>query len=280
MLHAGTQGDVAGTGLDRVAHQVPHRLGEAVGVAMEFGNAGVVVALQAYRPAGLVLGQSQHALKRGMDVQFGMRRGRGRRQQLVEQAVEALDLRADQFDQLAFAGIALGRAAGQQLGRALQPGQRVAQLVGQPLQRCTERAGQGLGRVQPGKFIDRMRFQQPAAIVAAAHPALSEARGLAGTASASRFRRRLSRSSRARKWASASPWTSSAASGRPNRRRTLTPSQRAKAGLQPAMQPSAPAQASGVPRASRDGGVRGRTLHQCSAKRGFGVRALSSRKGL
>ncbi|KAG1088050.1 hypothetical protein G6F40_013580 [Rhizopus arrhizus] len=33
MLHAGAQGDAAGAGLDRVAHQVPHRLGEAVGVA-------------------------------------------------------------------------------------------------------------------------------------------------------------------------------------------------------------------------------------------------------
>ncbi|KAG1270764.1 hypothetical protein G6F65_012880 [Rhizopus arrhizus] len=27
MLHAGAQGDAAGAGLDRVAHQVPHRLG-------------------------------------------------------------------------------------------------------------------------------------------------------------------------------------------------------------------------------------------------------------
>ncbi|KAG1205190.1 hypothetical protein G6F35_011798 [Rhizopus arrhizus] len=180
MLHAGAQGDAAGAGLDRVAHQVPHRLGEAVGVAVEFGNAGVVVALQAYCPAGLVLGQAQHALQRGMDVQFGMRRGRGRRQQLVEQTVEALDLRADQLDQLAFAGIALGRAAGQQLGRTLQTGQRVAQLVGQPLQRRAERAGQGLGGIEPRDLIARVRLQQPAAIIAAAHPALGEARRLAG----------------------------------------------------------------------------------------------------
>ncbi|KAG1460933.1 hypothetical protein G6F57_014237 [Rhizopus arrhizus] len=115
-----------------------------------------------------------------MDVQFGMRRGRGRRQQLVEQTVEALDLRADQLDQLAFAGIALGRAAGQQLGRTLQPGQRVALLVGQPLQRRAERAGQGLGGIEPRELIDRVRLQQPAAIIAAAHPALGEARRLAG----------------------------------------------------------------------------------------------------
>ncbi|MNS88793.1 hypothetical protein D3C72_1227830 [compost metagenome] len=78
-----------------------------------------------------------------------------------------------------------------------------------------------------------------------------------GKASASRFRRRLSRSSRARKWASASPCTSSAANGWPSRRRPLTPSQRAKAGLQPAMRPSGPDQASGVPRASREGGGAG-----------------------
>ncbi|MNS88794.1 hypothetical protein D3C72_1227840 [compost metagenome] len=78
VFNAGAQGDVAGAGLDGIAHQVPYRLGEAVGVAVEFGDAGVVIALQAHRPAGLVLGQTQHALQRGVDVQRRMRRGRRR----------------------------------------------------------------------------------------------------------------------------------------------------------------------------------------------------------
>ncbi len=67
---------------------------------------------------------------------------------------------------------------------------------------------------------------------------------------AMRCRRSTSRSVLSRKRAMASPSISRAASGCPIRRRVLTPSQRAKAGLRPRIRPSASAQATGVLSAS------------------------------
>ena len=74
-----------------------------------------------------------------------------------------------------------------------------------------------------------------------------------GRPRASRCSRRMSRSSLSRKRASASPCTSNAASGWSTNRRALTPSQRANAGLTPSTRPSRSAQATGVPRLSREG---------------------------
>ena len=114
-----------------------------------------------------------------MDVQFGVRCGRGRRQQLVEQAVETFDLRADQLDQFAFAGVALCGPAGQQLGRPFNPASGLRSSWARPFSAALS----ALGRAWVGssrEFVDRMRLQQPAAIVAPAHPALGETRRLAG----------------------------------------------------------------------------------------------------
>ncbi|MNU99632.1 hypothetical protein D3C71_897740 [compost metagenome] len=76
VLNARAQGDGARTGLDRIADQVPHRLGEPVRIAIELGNAGVVIALDPDRPATLALGQAQYAFQRGMNVERCMWRGR------------------------------------------------------------------------------------------------------------------------------------------------------------------------------------------------------------
>jgi hypothetical protein len=156
---------LAAPACDRVAHQVPDRLGQAVGVAGEFRHAGVVVALQAHRPAAFVLGQAQHALQHGVDVQRRVRTLRCRRQQLFHQplrrsisdSISSISSRSSSLSS------AMGGAPRQQLRRALQAGQRIAQFVRQALQRGAQRIGQDLGGIQRGELVDRMRFQQPAA---------------------------------------------------------------------------------------------------------------------
>ena len=184
VFDTGAQDDVGGARLQGVAHQVPDRLGQAVGVAGQFRQAGVVVALQAHRPAAFVFGQAQHALQHGVDVQRRVRTLRRGRQQLFQQTVEAVDLGFDQFDQFALVVVvvAMGGPARQQLRRALQAGQRIAQLVRQPLQRGAQGIGQDLGGIQRGELVHRMRFQQPAAAVQPRQPAFGEAGRLAGHA--------------------------------------------------------------------------------------------------
>ena len=180
-FHPGAQDDGRGTGLQRVADQVPDRLGQAVGVTVELRDARVVVALQAYRPATLGLGQAQHALEHGVDVQRRVRTLRGRRQQLLHQLVEAVDLGADQFDQLmlvASVGARMGPPR-QQLGGTLESGQRIAQFVGHALERGLQGRRQRLGRIGGGRIIGWMRLQQPA-LGGAGQPAIGMPRRLAG----------------------------------------------------------------------------------------------------
>ena len=69
MLDAGAQGHPGGAGLEGVAHQVPHRLGEPVHVAEDVGDAGVVITLHLHRPAAFGLGQAKHAFEHHMDVE-------------------------------------------------------------------------------------------------------------------------------------------------------------------------------------------------------------------
>lgn len=111
-----------------------------------------------------------------------MRARRCGREQAFEQGVEAFDLGADQFDQLALVLVAPGRTARQQLCGALEPGQRIAQFVGQTLERSAQGVGQCMGGIQRGEFVDRVGFQQPAAVVQPRQPAFGKARCVVGQA--------------------------------------------------------------------------------------------------
>src|SRR3546814_3478784 len=80
-----------------------------------------------------------------------------RRQQAIEQRGQAIDFRTNQRDQLALLLVAytIVGATRQQLRSTLEPGQRIAQFVGQALERSRKRAGQGQGRILAGEFVYR-----------------------------------------------------------------------------------------------------------------------------
>ena len=178
---AGAQHHLAGAGLDGVAHQVPDRLDQAVGVALQFRQAGVVVAHQLHRPAGVGLGQAQHAFEHGVEVEPNVRVRRRRIQQAIDELRQARDLGIDQRDQLARGGVLAGNAPRQQLGRTLQAGERIAQLVGQALERGRQRQRQRRQRIAAGELVDRMQLEQPAAVRARGQPGLGEAHGASRT---------------------------------------------------------------------------------------------------
>ena len=119
------------TGLIALRTRVPHRLVRRSASPWNSGMlgrsraAGVPPSRPRSRP-----GAAHVPARHGCSVPHAARRGR--RQQLVEKAVEALDLRADQFDQLTLRRVAAARRASS-WAAPLQPGQRVAQCVGQAL---------------------------------------------------------------------------------------------------------------------------------------------------
>jgi hypothetical protein len=143
MLDPRAQDDAGRASLVGIADEVPHRLGQPIGVTGQLRQAGVVVALQTHRPPAFGFGQPQYPLQHRMDIQRPVRTLRRWRKQLFQQSVETFDLRFDQADQFAFVVVigAMAGAPGQQLRRALQAGQRIAKFMGQSFQRRTERAG-------------------------------------------------------------------------------------------------------------------------------------------
>ena len=97
------------------------------------------------------------------------------RQQAIEQLGQAPDLGFDQAGEFGRFGV-LAMAPCQQLRRALQPGQRIAQLVREPPERGGQRRRQGEHGVVAGELVDRVRLQQPAACLGAGEPGIGEAR--------------------------------------------------------------------------------------------------------
>ena len=171
---AGAQADVGRAGLDGVAHQVPDRLHQAVRIAAQRRQARVVVAPQAHRPAGFLLGQADHLFEHAMDVERLVRAGGRGREQLVDQVGQPLHFRADQIDQLARVGIA--GAPPQQLRRALESGQRIAQFVRQALEGGRQRQRQCAAGILAREFVHRMRLEQDPAIGLAGQPDIGKAR--------------------------------------------------------------------------------------------------------
>ncbi len=157
VLGARAQRDRAGTGFECVAHQIPQRLGQAIAIAFDIGQAGIVIAHQLDRPCGLGVGQLAHAFEHAVDIGRRERTRWRRVQQLVDQAGQAIDFGRDQADQLA--GVVAVHASTQKLCRALEPGERIADLMRQALECSRERGRQGRRRIFTGEFLARMRFQ-------------------------------------------------------------------------------------------------------------------------
>ena len=179
---------------------------------------------------------------------------------LVDQRGEALDFAADQRRPVRArrrcrASASTRRASS--CAAPFRPASGLRSSCARPLSAADKRRRQQQRRIVAGKFVDRMRLQQPAAVVArdSARRRRSTPRrrrsaaGCGAGAAARRRRRPGARIASARRL---SP-PSSPASGQPVRRRALTPSQREKAALQPAIAPSSSLHASGVVRASRSG---------------------------
>ena len=102
-----------------------------------------------------------------------------RRQQLVEQRGQALDFGFDQLREFARALVqrpVVADATREQLRRPLQAGERIAQFMGKALQRGRQRRRQCQRGVLARELIDRMRLQQPAALVAPRQHHVREAR--------------------------------------------------------------------------------------------------------
>src|SRR3546814_16232211 len=87
---------------------------------------------------------------------------------------DALPFGADQLGELA--RLLVAGTSRQQLRRALEPGQGIAQLVRQPLERGRQRRRQRGHRILAGQLVDRMRFEQPAAAFERTDPHFGEAR--------------------------------------------------------------------------------------------------------
>ena len=175
VLGAGAQLHAGGAGFDRIAHQVPGRLGQAVDIAQHVRQARVVIAHQLHRPARIGLGQPQHALEHDVDVERRVRLRRLRRKQAIEQQGQASDLGFDQAGEFGRLGI-VAMASCEQLRRALEPGQGIAQFVRQPPERGRQRRRQGERGVLAGELVDRVRLQQPAAELGPGEPGVGEAR--------------------------------------------------------------------------------------------------------
>jgi hypothetical protein len=98
--------------------------------------------------------------------------------QAIEQRGEAIHFGFDQRGEFA-AGRVVGDAAREQLRGALQSRERIAQFVRESLQRGGQGTRQQLRGILAGEFIDRMRFDPPAARLARGQGDIGEARRVA-----------------------------------------------------------------------------------------------------
>src|SRR5262249_7614303 len=142
-LDAGRDGELAtaAEGLDGVAHEVQEHLGQLHPVAADRGQARIELGAQRDgSPVRRLVLEGEDVVQNAVDVlRREMEVGRGAEAlQLLDEPVQAIDLPDDHVGGLDVSRI--GQVGAEQLGRALDPAEGIADLVGEPegdaAQRC------------------------------------------------------------------------------------------------------------------------------------------------